>query len=112
MACRAGIATALFPTLSALAAKVLWDDYRKQLSQGIRGIVFMTLPTSVLMMVLSIPIIRLVFEHGQFTPHDTYVTAFTLAFSASESSHGRCRRWWHVDFTRCMTPSPWWPPEP
>lgn len=72
-------ATALFPTLSALAAKKLWSDYRSQLSQGIRGIVFMTLPTSVLMMVLSVPIIRLVFEHGRLvTAQDTWITAFTL----------------------------------
>jgi putative peptidoglycan lipid II flippase len=69
---------AIFPTLSALAAKKLWDEYKTQVSQGIRGIVFMTLPASVLMMVLSIPIIRFVFQHGNFTADDTYVTAFTL----------------------------------
>lgn len=72
-------ATALFPTLSALAAKKLWGDYRAQLSQGIRGIVFVTLPASVLMMILSVPIIRLVFEHGKLvTAEDTWITAFTL----------------------------------
>jgi len=73
--------TAVFPTLSALAAKSLWDDYRVQLSQGIRGIVFLTLPASVLMMVLATPIVRLVFEHGKLvTPHDTYITAVALVF--------------------------------
>lgn len=71
--------TAIFPTLSALAAKKLWEDYRTQLSQGLRGIVFMTLPASVLMMVLSIPIIRFVFEHGKLvTAQDTRITAFAL----------------------------------
>ena len=71
--------TAVFPALSTLAAKSLWDEYRAQLSQGIRGIVFLTLPASVLMMVLAVPIVRLVFEHGKLvTPHDTYVTAVAL----------------------------------
>jgi putative peptidoglycan lipid II flippase len=73
--------TAVFPALSALAAKSLWDEYRAQLSQGIRGIVFLTLPASVLMMVLAVPIVRLVFEHGKLvTPHDTYITAVALVF--------------------------------
>ncbi|HEY3298842.1 MAG TPA: murein biosynthesis integral membrane protein MurJ [Armatimonadota bacterium] len=71
--------TAIFPTLSALAAKRLWDDYRSQLSQGIRGIVFLTLPASVLMMVLAVPIIRFVFEHGRMVnAEDTRITAFAL----------------------------------
>lgn len=73
------LGTAIFPALSALAARKLWDDYRSQFSQGIRGIVFLTLPASVLMMVLSVPIIRFVFEHGKLvTAQDTNVTAFVM----------------------------------
>ncbi len=73
------LGTAIFPTLSALAAKKLWGDYRSQLSQGIRGIVFLTLPASVLMMVLAVPIIRFVFEHGKLvTAQDTRITALTM----------------------------------
>lgn len=71
--------TAIFPTLSALAAKKMWSDYRTQLSQGLRGIVFMTLPASVLMMVLAVPIIRFVFENSKLvTAQDTRITAFAL----------------------------------
>jgi len=71
--------TAIFPTLSALAAKKLWPDYRSQFSQGVRGVVFLTLPASVILMVLSIPVIRFVFEHGRLvTYEDTRITAFTL----------------------------------
>lgn len=78
------LGTAIFPTLSALAAKKLWGDYRAQLSQGIRGIVFLTLPASVLMMVLAVPIIRLVFEHGKMVNHqDTLITAFALVLYCS-----------------------------
>jgi putative peptidoglycan lipid II flippase len=73
------LGTAIFPALSALAARKAWDDYRTQLSQGIRGIVFLTLPASVLMMVLAIPIIRFVFEHGKLVNDmDTRITASAL----------------------------------
>lgn len=72
-------AIALFPTLSALAAQELWGDFRTQISQGIRRVIFMALPASVLLMVLSVPSVRLVFQHGKLvTNQDTWVTAFTL----------------------------------
>jgi putative peptidoglycan lipid II flippase len=72
-------AIALFPTLSALAAQQLWGDFRYQVSQGIRRVIFMALPASVLLMVLSVPSVRLVFQHGRLvTPHHTYITALTL----------------------------------
>lgn len=72
-------AIALFPTLSALAAKQLWGDFRYQISQGIRRVVFMALPASVLLMVLAVPSVRLVFQHGRLmTAQDTQVTALTL----------------------------------
>jgi putative peptidoglycan lipid II flippase len=76
-------AIALFPTLSALAAQRLWGDYRLQISQGIRRVTFMSLPTSVLLMVLSVPAVRLVFQHGRLvTGSDVNVTALTLILFA------------------------------
>lgn len=77
-------AIALFPILSALAAKRLWDDYRTQISNGIRRVVFMALPASVLLMVLSIPTVRFVFQHGKLvTTADVNVTALTLVLFCS-----------------------------
>ncbi len=77
-------AIALFPTLSALAAKELWGDFRYQISQGIRRVVFMALPSSALMMVLAVPSVRLVFQHGRLmTAQDTQVTALTLILFCS-----------------------------
>ncbi len=77
-------AIALFPTLSALAAKRLWGDYRRQISNGVRRVVFVALPASVLLMVLSVPAVRFVFQHGKLvTGQDVNVTALTLVlFSA------------------------------
>lgn len=77
-------AIALFPTLSAFAAQSLWGDFRTHVSQGIRRVTFMALPASVMMMVLSIPTVRLVFQHGKLvTNHDTSITAITLVLFCS-----------------------------
>lgn len=76
-------AIALFPTLSALAAQRLWGDYRLQISQGIRRVTFMSLPCSVLLMVLAWPAVRLVFQHGRLVSSaDVRVTALTLVLFA------------------------------
>ncbi|MHB0912060.1 MAG: murein biosynthesis integral membrane protein MurJ [Armatimonadota bacterium] len=72
-------AMALFPTLAALAAQNLWGDFKEQIGQGIRRMLFLALPSSTLLMVLAIPAVRLVFQHGKLmTGEDTLVTAITL----------------------------------
>ena len=77
-------AIALLPTLSALAAQSNWSDFRVQVSQGIRRVVFMALPASMMMIVLAIPCVRLVFQHGKLvTAHDTMITATTLILFCS-----------------------------
>ncbi len=74
-------AIALFPTISTLAAKGLWPEYREQVSLGIRRVVFMALPASVLMMILAVPCVRIVFQHGKLvTSQDTQITALALVF--------------------------------
>jgi putative peptidoglycan lipid II flippase len=74
----AGIA--LLPTLSAQAAVGDMNAFRSSVSLGIRSIVALTLPTSVFMAVLAVPIIRVMYQHGRFTAADTYVTAVALVF--------------------------------
>ena len=74
----AGIA--LLPTLSAQAAVGDMNAFKSSISLGIRSIVALTLPTSVFMAVLAVPIIRVMYQHGRFTAADTYVTAVALVF--------------------------------
>ncbi|MGC8833545.1 MAG: murein biosynthesis integral membrane protein MurJ [Armatimonadota bacterium] len=74
----AGIA--LLPTLSAQAAVGDMNAFKSSVSLGVRSIVALTLPTSVFMAVLAVPIIRVMYQHGRFTAADTYVTAVALAF--------------------------------
>ncbi|MGQ9697389.1 MAG: murein biosynthesis integral membrane protein MurJ, partial [Armatimonadota bacterium] len=74
----AGIA--LLPTLAAQAAVMDLQALRATVSLGVRSIVALTLPTSVFITVLAVPIVRVMYQHGKFTSLDTQVTAVALAF--------------------------------
>ena len=76
----ASVGIALFPTLSALATKEAIDDLRRQVASGLRTVLFMTVPTAVLMAVLREPIVALFFEYGRWKPSDTQATALALLF--------------------------------
>jgi len=74
------IAVAVFPTLAAQAAKKEISEFKQTLSMGVRSIFLITIPASVGLAVLSVPIVRLLFERGEFTPQATQVTAYALIF--------------------------------
>ncbi|HSW94605.1 MAG TPA: murein biosynthesis integral membrane protein MurJ [Patescibacteria group bacterium] len=60
------ISAAVFPTLSRYAAQGLQARMRDVLQTAIRWILFLTLPTVVMMIVLRRPIVNLLFQYGQF----------------------------------------------
>ena len=60
------ISAAVFPTLSRYASLGLQAKMRDALQQAIRWILFLTLPTVVMMIVLRRPIVNLLFQYGQF----------------------------------------------
>ncbi|HEX9269232.1 MAG TPA: murein biosynthesis integral membrane protein MurJ [Candidatus Limnocylindria bacterium] len=60
------ISAAVFPTLSHYASLGLQVRMRDALQQAIRWILFLTLPTIVMMIVLRRPIVNLLFQYGQF----------------------------------------------
>jgi len=62
------ISAAVFPALSHYASLGQQARMRDTLQQGIRWILFLTLPTVVMMIVLRRPIVNLLFEYGQFGP--------------------------------------------
>jgi putative peptidoglycan lipid II flippase len=76
------LASATLPTLSGYAAKNDMDGFRSTIIFSLRNILFMLLPSSVLTLVLAVPIIRVVFERGKFDPYSTAITAGALACSA------------------------------
>jgi len=74
------ISIAVFPTLSAQAARGDMEAFRRTLLQGLRALWFLTVPISVLMMVLSTDIVSILLQYKKFTPYDTRITAEALVF--------------------------------
>src|SRR5213593_182663 len=60
------ISAAIFPTLSHFASLGQVNRMRDAVQQGIRWILFLTLPTVILMVVLRRPIVNLLFQYGHF----------------------------------------------
>ncbi|MDX6624566.1 MAG: putative peptidoglycan lipid flippase [Solirubrobacterales bacterium] len=78
------IATVLFPTLARFANRGAFDDLRATLANGMRQILFVLVPAAAAVLALSEPMIRLVYERGEFDVSDTTVVAtalFWFAFS-------------------------------
>ncbi len=73
------VATILFPTLSRLAARGDIDGFRTTVSAGMRQIAFLLIPAAVGSAVLAEPIVRVVYERGEFTAADVTVVASCLA---------------------------------
>jgi putative peptidoglycan lipid II flippase len=77
------IATAIFPQLSGDALDVDRAQFRSILARGIRASLFIGLPASVGMVLVALPAVRLLFERGQFTAHDSQLTALSTAIYSS-----------------------------
>jgi putative peptidoglycan lipid II flippase len=78
------IATVLFPTLARFAARGEHDNLRATMANGMRQILFVLVPAAAAVLVLSEPMIRLVYQRGEFTPDQTTLVAtalFWFAFS-------------------------------
>jgi putative peptidoglycan lipid II flippase len=83
------VATVLFPSLSRLAARGDLDGFRHTVGVGLRQIAFLLVPASAASAVLAEPIVRLVYQRGQFGPHQTHVVAASLAaFAAGLTFNG------------------------
>ena len=76
------VTTVLFPTLARLAARGDTRGLRRALDGGLRQIAFLLVPAGLVSIVLAEPIVRLVYQRGEFTAEDTTIVAQCLqAFS-------------------------------
>jgi putative peptidoglycan lipid II flippase len=83
------VATVLFPSLSRLAARGDLDGFRHMVGLGLRQIAFLLVPASVFSAVLAEPIVRLIYQRGEFGPQQTPVVAAALAaFAAGLTFNG------------------------
>jgi len=78
------VATVLFPTLARFASRGEMGNLRATMANGMRQILFVLVPAAAAILVLSVPMIRLVYQRGEFTPEQTTLVAtalFWFAFS-------------------------------
>ncbi|HET7417900.1 MAG TPA: murein biosynthesis integral membrane protein MurJ, partial [Solirubrobacterales bacterium] len=78
------IATVLFPTLARFANAGEIENLRATMANGMRQILFVLVPAAAAILALSDPMIRLIYQRGEFDPAETAVVAtalFWFAFS-------------------------------
>ena len=76
------LATAIFPVMSANAARGNIKALTETISRGIKSALFIAVPATVGLFLIARPLISAVFEHGKFTAGDTEATTSTLLFYA------------------------------
>lgn len=74
------VSLAALPSLSQFAAEQDWEGFRSIFGRGLRLVVVLLVPATVGLWVLAEPVIRLLFQHGNFSPEDTVMTARALHF--------------------------------
>jgi putative peptidoglycan lipid II flippase len=72
------VATVSLPALSRAAARKDMPALRSTLSESVRLVFLLTVPSAVLLAVMAQPIIALLFQHGRFHAGDTVATAGAL----------------------------------
>lgn len=76
------VGTAVFPSLSALAAKNDLDGFKDRLAGALRGVLFLAFPATVGLILLGHVGISLLLQYGAWTPESTAATAWALGFFA------------------------------
>lgn len=76
------VATAILPMMSHQAAAKDYEGLKKTLTFSVRIVAFITVPAALGLMILREPIIRVLFQHGQFVAESTRLTARALLYYA------------------------------
>ena len=76
------VATAILPMMSRQAKSLDFDAVKRTLGFSIRIVSFITIPATFGLVLLRQPIIRVLFQHGQFVAESTRLTAWALFFYA------------------------------
>lgn len=77
------LGSALFPTLSALAAENDLSGFRARLVSALRGALFLAFPATLLLLLLGEPLVKTLFERGEWSAESSAATAWALAFYAT-----------------------------
>ncbi len=73
------ISIAALPVLARYAAQKNFMEMKETFVSSLTMVFCLTIPATVGLVILAEPIIRIIFEHGAFTPEDTMATALALS---------------------------------
>ncbi len=73
------IAVSVYPTLSSLVVEKKEKEYAEVLKKTLSLLIFIMVPLSVVLIVYSIPIVKILYQHGAFTSSATSLTAFAVS---------------------------------
>jgi putative peptidoglycan lipid II flippase len=76
------VATAILPMMAHHAAANNYEGLKKTLTFAVRIVAYITVPAAMGLMILREPIIRVLFQHGQFVAESTRLTARPLLYYA------------------------------
>jgi putative peptidoglycan lipid II flippase len=76
------VATVLFPALSSFAARRDIDGLRATMSTGVRQINLLLIPSALFLLVLATPVVRVIYQHGNFHAHSTNQVSLALFWFA------------------------------
>ena len=74
------IAMSIFPTMVEHFATKNMDEYRKDLSLGVRNVAFIIMPCAAGIISIRVPLIRAIYLQGNFSSKNVYILATLLAF--------------------------------
>lgn len=77
------IATAAMPTLAAQFALGKMDELRASLAASLRGVLLLSVPASVGLILLRVPLVSLLYQRGQFDAQAVQVVAWALLWYAA-----------------------------
>ena len=73
------VSTAAFPTLAENVAKGRFDRLRSIIQETLRSILFLSIPSSIGLIVLGLPIVQVLLEHGAYNLQSAIFTTYPLA---------------------------------
>lgn len=77
------IAIAAMPTFSAQSALGKLDEMRSSLAAALRGVILLSVPASVGLILLRRPVVALLYQRGEFTAASTELVAWALLWYAA-----------------------------
>ncbi len=76
------LASAVLPSLSGLASKKDFESIKRTVIFALESIFFVMAPTMIMLLLFAHPIIRILFQRGEFTAYSTSITSLALSFYA------------------------------